>query len=166
VKRVILAVAVFFIAISLSGCVFGKGSPTISGTLIYSSKPVLFAEVTLTAYEDKDCVKLAESATSELNSPERQRLEECSSEYATTTTNGEGEYEFSDLESGWYRVSFTWPLDGEPDSTVPIEIVNGFLVTYYQGETAIRSNQIFGFAQYTEIVHFTGLKNIVIDFEN
>ncbi len=135
-------------------------APTVHGKLTYSSRPINGAKVSLEAYRDEACVKLSENT--ELSDAEEQELDECTSDYATTTSNAEGQYEFSDVEPGWYKLSFDWILDGEPDSQFPFEIVNDFLIAYY--ETDSSPKKYSALAQALTKFYFTGEEDIVIDF--
>jgi hypothetical protein len=169
-KRFIISITL--LVLFLSGCVSGETivsqatspqeteAPTIHGKLTYSSRPINGAKVSLEAYRDEACVKLSENT--ELSEGEEQELDECTSDYATTTSNAEGNYEFSDVEPGWYKLMFDWVLDGEPDSQWPFEIVNDFLISYYETESSPKKYSAL--AQSLTKFYFTGEEDIVIDF--
>ena len=130
-RRKILNLTLLLLVFLLSGCgpgLISDSPPAISGTLIYSSRPIEGAEVSLVAYQDEDCVKLARGVG--LSESEKQQLDECSSDYAITKSNIEGDYLFSDVEPGWYSIMFDWDLNDKPDSPHGIEWINNFLVYY------------------------------------
>jgi hypothetical protein len=135
--------------------------PSVFGTLIGSDGAIIGAEITLETYQDEACVKLAEA--SELSDAEKKQLDDCSSDYASTTSNAEGQYRFSEVASGWYRLSFTWVLNQKPDLLLPLEFKNGFLIAYYL--TKSTPELYSALALGDKIFQYSGEEDMVINFD-
>ena len=46
----------------------------------------------------------------------------------------QGNYRFTDIDTGWYNFSFNWKLNQKPDVALPLERRNGFLLAYYESK--------------------------------
>lgn len=168
--------AFVFLAVLLSGCAPAStplpstATPipptatlepfTVLGTLIGSDGAIIGAEITLKTYQDETCVKLAEAT--ELSDAEKKQLDDCSSDYASTTSNAEGQYRFSEVAPGWYKLNFTWVLNQKPDMLFPLEFKNGFLIAYYETTSAPIVYSAFALG---EIFQFSGKKDMIINFD-
>ena len=162
-KSIELAFLVFmFLTVLLSGCTPAPPvePPTVLGTLIGNDGAIVEAEITLETYQDEACVKLAE--VTELSDAEKKQLDDCSSDYASTTSNAEGQYRFSEVTPGWYRLRFTWVLNQKPDTFLPIEFKNGFLIAYYETKTAPIT---YAALAQGDIFQFSGEEDMVINFD-
>jgi hypothetical protein len=133
--------------------------PAVSGTLIGSDGAIAGAEVTLKTYRDEACVKLAEAT--ELSESETEQLDECSSEFASTTSDTQGQYRFPDVSPGWYKLSFSWTLAQKPDVMFPIDFRDGFLIAFYETNT---SPKVYSALALGEIFQFSGKEDMIIDF--
>jgi len=134
--------------------------PAVFGTLIGPEGAIIEAKITLKTYQDEACVKLAE--TTKLSDAEKKQLDDCSSDYASTTSNAEGQYRFSKVTPGWYKLRFTWVLNQNPDTFSPLEFKNGFLIAYFETKTApiVHSALALG-----DIFQFSGEEDMVINFD-
>jgi hypothetical protein len=170
-KKSIGLVFLAFVSLTvlLSGCAPASTSlpptatpepPTVFGTLIGSDGAIAEAEITLETYQDEACVKLAEAT--ELSDAEKKQLDDCSSDYASTTSNAEGQYKFSEVTPGWYKLSFTWILNQKPDLLLPLDFKNGFLIAYYETNT---TPKVYSALALGEIFQFSGEIDMVINFD-
>jgi len=133
--------------------------PGICGTLTGSEGAIIGAEITLETYQDEACVNLAEAK--DLSESERQQLDDCSGVYAMTTSDAEGQYRFSEVSPGWYKLTFTWDLSQKPDSPFPFEVRNGFLIAYYEINTTPISYSALALG---DIFKFAGEEDLIINF--
>jgi hypothetical protein len=165
-KSIELVFLVFvFLTVLLSGCAPAPPTatlepPTVLGTLIGDDGAIVGAEITLETYQDEACVKLAEAT--ELSDAEKKQLDDCSSDYASTTSNAEGQYRFSEVTPGWYKLRFTWVLNQKPDILFPVEFKNGFLIAYYETKTA---PIVYSALALGDIFQFSGEEDMVINFD-
>ncbi len=172
-----------FLTVLLSGCAPASTlvppSPTLtpervtlSGNLIGPDEgepigphgPIAGAQVMLKAFQDEECVKLAES-TSELSEEENKQLDDCTHEAGSTTSDAEGRWEFLNVDPGWYTLRIDWELSEPPD------IQFGFLLEFRDGffVTAVETNETpkryFGRAVQQEIFYFSAQDSMVVDFD-
>jgi len=164
-KKIIGAVflVVVCLTVLLSGCAPAStpSTPsTVLGTLIGSDGAIVGAEVTLETYQDEACVKLAKAT--ELSDAEEKQLDDCSSDYASTTSNAEGQYRFPEVVPGWYKLRFKWVLNNKPDSVLPLEFKNGFLIAYFETKT---TPIVYTALAQGDIFQFSGEEDKVINFD-
>jgi hypothetical protein len=146
---------------------------TISGKLIGPDSdepigphgPIAEAQIYLKAYQDEDCVKLAES-TQELSDQEKKQLEDCAHDDASSTTSDtEGRYEFPEIGRGWYSLVIEWELREPPNVSFGfiLEFRDGFFVAVL--ETKETPKRYIARAVQDDIFYFSGQKSMVIDFD-
>jgi hypothetical protein len=147
-------------------------SPSILGTITGPDEgepigppygPLAGAQVYLRIYQDEECVNLANSTT-ELSEQEKEQLEDCMHE-TMTTSDEKGQYRFSNVSPGWYRLMIEWELDGAPniDPDVLFQIRHGFFVVTFETDETPKKH--FARALQEEIFYFPGSENLVIDFD-
>lgn len=158
-KLLVLILSVLVLLIS--GCgLQTTHTPTILGTLSDSNGAIVDAEVTLVSYEDEACVNLSEK--SELTDSESQQLDSCSGDYATVTSDDEGNFEFSEISPGWYKLHIAWFLSQKPSSPFPFEVRNGYLIAYYEVNT---NPTTYSALALGDIFQFSGEEDFVINFD-
>lgn len=141
------------LVVLFSGCSGGSTGATVSGTLSSNTIVVEGAEVVLDRYDDKACVDLAES--SDLSESEKQELEDCRGEYASMLTGTEGGYSFTEVDPGWYRLSFEWEEEVKTSGFSALEYQGDFLVMHTESTVAALG----------KIFRLSGRKSININFD-
>lgn len=134
--------------------------PTIFGELIGPEGAIEGAKVTLETFQDEDCVKLAESTTA-LSESDKELLDECSGEFGSITSDAEGQYRFSGVNPGWYKLNFYWILSEKPASMLPLEFRDGFLIAYLTSTTTPRE---YSALAQGDIFYFSGEEDLPINF--
>lgn len=149
----------FLITIFLISCNSSAPAkaPSLHGRLS-AGGPIVGAELTLEQYQDEACATLAEGSS--LTDSEKKQLESCTSDFANTTSDSNGAYEFSAVPPGWYRLIFTWVENKKPDSSLSFEFKNNFLIFHYQNKntpnvySALAQGEIFQFKGTDMIINF------------
>ena len=134
--------------------------PAVFGTLIGPEGAIIEAKITLQTYQDESCVKLAEA--SKLSESDKNQLEICLSDFASTTSDTEGQYRFPEVSPGWYKLIFRWELSKELEYILPFEVRDGFLIAYFN--TTQTPIKYYASAQ-GDIFYFSGMEDMVIDFD-
>jgi hypothetical protein len=132
---------------------------TIHGTLTWSDGPMEGAEVELESFVDQACVDLANSTT-QLTDEDKARLEECSGVQVSTTTDGRGAFEFTDLAPGWYKLNFRSKLKQAPEIAMPLDFRDGFVIAYFVSSSGEYSMLALG-----QIFQYSGDEALTIDFD-
>lgn len=141
----------------------GGGAPEarrISGRLVGPEGPIAGGEVSLKSFADEACVELANATTPPAPADEG-RLEACSGEFGSTTSDGDGRYAFTGVPPGWYKLDVQWDLRDRPSVGIPFEVRDGYLIAYFERGSPPEYSAL---AQ-GEIFRFSGEEDMVVDFD-
>jgi len=84
---------------------------SVTGTL-FDRGPITDAEIDLQSLADEHCAKLFASHVK--NTEPQQELKKCIQDVASTHSDADGHYRFSDLTPGWYAVNIVWSIAVKP----------------------------------------------------
>lgn len=166
-----IAICLLAMSILVSGCgpgqLFGPTpTPTstpiplgIAGQLVGLDGPIGGAKVSLHFYTDQACVDLFKKE--QPSEEEKKQLDECAYELTSTTADQNGEYKFSDISDGWYRLDLEWTFSQKPP--FPLEIRDGFLIVWLESNGTPKVYKAV--ASQMDIFEFSGEEQKIVNFD-
>jgi len=141
--------------------------PAILGELQGTEGPLAGAELELQAFQDEACVKLAEAT--QLSDTEKKQLESCSKTFATLKADEIGQFRFSNIPPGWYKLIVSWSIDKLPPNVsmpsmgpqMAFEFYDDFLVFIWKPQNSTG----FSVTAQGKVFRFTGQESYVINFD-
>jgi len=138
--------------------------PTILGELIDTEGAIIGAEITLTSYENEDevCIEITRSGTTlSIARKEGLGLEECITppDFASTISGTDGQYRFSNISPGWYRMDIVWKLSKNPRRQNDFE--GDFFILYLVSK---KTPKEYSGLAIGHIFYFSGKEDTIINF--
>jgi hypothetical protein len=156
---------VLLLVLSSSGCgslaeLTSPATPrTIAGLFRDANGPITGAKVTLTAYQDAECVALARR-TDPPSDDDRRALRACARPAAEAITGEAGTYTFPNVRPGSYDLTVVWLLrPGQPVPSDPVFTQDGFAVAI-----VTNSDGTWTVTARSEILTLSGEGDVIQDF--